>query len=94
MTEPWDVLPSGDLDELADARARVETERMLRDPGRWPLRVLPVKRQRGGRLETGWVEQGVRANSSRGALPEVNMDGATLGYASVEEIVNDGWRVD
>jgi hypothetical protein len=62
------------------------TLEMLRNPGGWPLRVLPLKRERGETIETGFAEPGevvVRYS-----------DGAVAVYRSFEEITEDGWEVD
>lgn len=95
-SEVEDVIMAEDLRELEDATDRVMTERLLRGRAGWPYATaLPVKRWSEAEdvLEVGYV----RRRNYGAADPVVFTDGgivASRRYASLEQLLEAGWRAD
>lgn len=80
----------GDVADLRDAGQRALTTAALSGEVSWPLdSILPMRRDRGGWFETGYVRRGA-------PLVVLTEHGLTRErrYVSAEDVVNDGWRAD
>ena len=80
-----------DDQQVLDARNDVE---MMKRDHLWPHMVLPLKRWRDGHMDTGMIgSPGTPVVIHRGTIWG-GTEGGTWEYASPEEAVADGWRVD
>lgn len=89
------MVTTQDAVDFADIEAKVETLMLLDRDAVWPCPMrLPVKRENVGTLyETGYVQ---RERDGR-IEPAVRCPDALFrlrSYASVEQLVEAGWRVD
>lgn len=98
------------VDVVSAGAARGREVGLMRACEHWPLRVLPVKRERickgqnvgfsrpdlvSGSWFESWFETGSLVRGEDFAgLPEVWVDGVPQSYDSFEAIYDDGWRVD
>lgn len=74
--------------------ATMDDARMMERPHLWPHMVLPLKRWRDNTMDTGFLSSPAPPVVIHTGTIWGGADGGRIEYATSEEAVADGWRVD